>query len=83
MEPRIKVDDVEYVISYLPTNIQEMIQRYEIWTQDELKAKLEMEKASLARSQLNNMIIEEVRKNNAAIVKQMQTKSVEVNEQQS
>jgi len=83
MEPRIKVDDVEYVISDLPTNIQEMIQRYEIWTQDELKAKLEMEKASLARSQLNNMIIEEVRKNNAAIVKQMQTKSVEANEQQS
>lgn len=72
--PRIKVDDVEYVISELPVNIQEMIQRYEIWTQDELKAKLEMEKASLARAQLNNMIIEEVRKNNAAIVKQMQTK---------
>jgi len=73
--PRIKVDDIEYVISDLPTNIQEMVQRYELWTHDELKAKLEMEKASLARTQLNTMIIDEVRKNNASIVKQMKSKS--------
>ncbi|MCB1711368.1 MAG: hypothetical protein KDH96_02450 [Candidatus Riesia sp.] len=72
--PRIKVDDIEYVISDLPTNIQEMVQRYELWTHDELKAKLEMEKASLARTQLNTMIIDEVRKNNASIVKQMKSK---------
>lgn len=74
-EPKIKVDDVEYTLQELPQNVQEMVYRYELWGKEETEHKFEMEKASLAREKVHQLIIDNVRNYNAEIVKKMRTES--------
>lgn len=70
-EPKIKVDDVEYTLQELPQNVQEMVYRYELWGKEETEHKFEMEKASLAREKVHQLIVDNVRNYNAELVKQM------------
>ncbi len=74
-QPKIKVDDVEYDLGELPENIQEAVYRYELWGKQEQEHKYEMEKANLARNQLNTHIVEQVREFNKELLKNLRQKS--------
>ena len=70
--PKIRIDDIDYEFDTLPSNIQEMVIRYDVWTKQETEHKFEMEKASFAREKLNGRTVESVRSYNATLVKEMQ-----------
>lgn len=72
-EKTIRVDDVDYEFASLPNEIQDSIIKFEIWTSEATKHKLEAQKAEIAAEVIKNNVVEQIRKHNATIVKQMQT----------
>lgn len=72
-EKTIRVDDVDYVFKELPTDIQDAIIKYEIWSSEVTKFKLEAQKAEIAAEVVKNNVVDMIRKHNANIVKQLQT----------
>lgn len=76
-EPKIKVDDLEYTLSELPANVQELVYRFELWGREEQEHKFEMEKASLAREKVHTMIVEGVRAYNGELIKKLREDSVQ------
>ena len=68
----IRVDDIDYIFNDLPSEIQDSIIKYEIWSSETTKHKLEAQKAEIAAEVIKNNVVEMIRKHNANIVRQMQ-----------